>query len=99
VYEECCLLLYGPPSDANKVDAVAVALAVGKIVPEMRSIDRHGLTIAEAAHVFPDSLFIAKARPAVVLAFTNKGLPGTAARSMKERFARIRVVKGNLLGL
>lgn len=49
--------------DGDKVNAVAVALAVWEIVTKVRSIHRHGLAVGKNAHVFPIDFIVAEGGP------------------------------------
>ena len=53
--------------DRDEVDAVPVTFGVGQVVPQVRPVDRDRLAVAQHAHVRPDDLLVAEARPAVRL--------------------------------
>ena len=44
--------------DAHEVDAVSVALCVGKVVAEVSACGAHGLPVGQYAHVFPVDLVV-----------------------------------------
>ena len=70
---ELLLAVRGPSCNADKVDAISVALAVRQIVAKVRAIRRDSLTRGfEHTHVLPDNLLILRAKEIVVRAFSRR---------------------------
>jgi len=72
-------LLRRVAGDGDEVDAVAVAAAVGQVVPQVGAVDAHALAVGKAANKVPIHLRVAERRPAVLLRLAHKlpaGLEG-----------------------
>ena len=62
----------------------------------MGAVDADGLAIGQAAHIVPDDLFVAEARPAVLLRLIYKLLNRASARGNEQWLATHGVVVGDL---
>eukprot|EP00636_Phaeomonas_parva_P006647 CAMPEP_0118853576 /NCGR_PEP_ID=MMETSP1163-20130328/2108_1 /TAXON_ID=124430 /ORGANISM="Phaeomonas parva, Strain CCMP2877" /LENGTH=243 /DNA_ID=CAMNT_0006786147 /DNA_START=61 /DNA_END=792 /DNA_ORIENTATION=- len=88
------------PCHGHQVDAVAVAVAVGDVVPQVRAVHADGLAVRQAAHVLPDHLLVPEAGPAVRAALLLELLEGAADGRAEERLTRDAVViRGRLLAV
>ena len=77
-------------------DAIAVAVFVGKIVSQVRSVDRHHFSTRQDPSNLPIDLGIPKGGPAVLGALLNEFVPGAIdGRSEQRRALPSRVVKGD----
>ena len=72
-------LLFGSAGDADQVDAVAIARAVGKVVAEMRALLADALAVWKDAHMLPIHL---QAAPGIIC---NAVLRETDVRQDQER--------------
>ena len=92
-------LLIGRTSGAGyQVDAVSVALLIGKIVSQMRAIDTHGLSTLEDANVCPVNVLIAEAGPSVCPRLGNEFIKGALVSTETEkRLSGIGISEHNLL--
>ena len=83
--------------DADKIDAVAISLAVGQVVAKMSARTADGLAVGEAAQVVPEALFITEARPSVRLALVKELLHRAASGCNKKWLAGLTIVESDLL--
>ena len=89
-------LVHRPARDRDEVDAVAVARAVGQVVPEMRAVGADALAVGQHAHVLPVDLRVAERGPAVHPGLLHERVPVAIPRAEEERLARVAVVERDL---
>mmetsp|Transcript_47345 Transcript_47345/g.143374 ORF Transcript_47345/g.143374 Transcript_47345/m.143374 type:complete len:302 (+) Transcript_47345:422-1327(+) len=81
-------------SDTDQIDAVPIPLPVGKVVPQVSTVHRHGLAgTFQHPDVVPDDLGIAKARPSVHLALGDEIVQGPPDRRDEEGLAGVGIVE------
>ena len=83
------------PCNADDVDAVAVPLAVGQVVPKMGVVHADRLATGKDFDVLPDRLLIPEAGPAMVRGLVEELLPRAAYRGLEEGEGGRRVVEGD----
>lgn len=66
---------------------------------QVRAIDAHRLAILQAAHIVPNYLLVAEARPPVVPALVEELLNRPASRRNEKWLARHTVVVSNLAAI
>lgn len=74
---------------------VPISFPIRKIVSQMSSIKADCLTIAQAAHILPDHLFITKTRPPVRLGFFQEFFHRSSSRRNEQWFARHSIAECN----
>ena len=62
----------------------------------MGAVDADSLAVGQAAHIVPDNLLVAEARPAVVLRLVDKLLNRAPARGNEQWLATHGIVVGDL---
>lgn len=89
-------VLHWIPRHGDKIDTVARATEVWKVVSQVCSIDADSFSVWEAAHTFPHDLVVPKRWPTVGNTFLDEIFKRSSLRSYKQELACIGIVKFNL---